>query len=719
MTNDPTVQSPEDTAKCSTKAASANTPPEEVPKAVWPGMSLSWNSPSRQVVLHGELPFWLLVPDCIIQVTVKDCTLELSVTGNAIEIQSGIGYRDSHSSTTLIDKVSGKPSERALDSMKKGRFTLRTTRTLISIKTAILGDTLLALGESGQRRVDAETYFTSFVRAHLPFVNSIVNAYRRAAADPFALEVTEWDIPVWYIDVDEKFIPIQLVPYKRSDEFPVIGSPGEQAKKITFVEASDLEKALNSPETPGEIELLDAWSLYYRGRQADAIRSLITSIEVLLEAKLREYLANAGLSEEDVELRLDQSRNNFQSRLTEYTQVSRRRVPGPILSVLPNINGVRLREELEQARKLRHKIVHEGERISFPFHGRMQRVMETMTWFFNWLSEYPPPRGRSLEGDPLKGVMRGGGLAFPYEYRSSGVVVQEFARNPGESVHVVGDLEYQLVAALENGSVDVEKFALMAVSQLGFKGFNAPPPEQTSPLFSERLILNHGNEFVPLFLHDSHEGLERNIIEQIAARLLALKVGGNPFSLALLILNAQNGLDWQLRGIEEAVTETAGQIAVACGIAVVTTVDLLLLIKGIKAGLWSVSDVSQSLMHAGQVGLVPPGFRDVGYVRTFFDRPQVASVILEGDATVRRGDFVLIRLDDHYYGQEIKSMQKDRIDIEEAKGGIIGIQLDLRRSDVTVASAVFVRDGINRRESEAPPPDHNAAPIAAILPESE
>ena len=125
-----------------------------------------------------------------------------------------------------------------------------------------------------------------------------------------------------------------------------------------------------------------------------------------------------------MESRLDKSWNDFQARLTEYTRVSRRRVPGPILSVIPYINGVRLREELEQVRSLRHKIVHEGERISYPFHGQMQRVMETMTWLFNWLAESSPTRRRRLEGDPLKSLMRG--VQFlAYEYTPAGVVVQQ------------------------------------------------------------------------------------------------------------------------------------------------------------------------------------------------------------------------------------------------------------------------------------------------------
>jgi len=159
--------------------------------------------------------------------------------------------------------------------------------------------------------------------------------------------------------------------------------------------------------------------------------------------------------------------------------------------------------------------------------------METMTWFFNWLAEPPPRRGRRLEGDPLKTSMRGV-LSLAYEYTPSGVVVQEQNPKGLDFVSAEEELRRQLVASIERGSADIEKFVLMAVYQVGFRGIDTPAPEQTSPFLLERLILNYGADFVPLFIHDSHERLEVNIVERIAARLLAKKVEGNElFSGAL------------------------------------------------------------------------------------------------------------------------------------------------------------------------------------------
>jgi hypothetical protein len=157
----------------------------------------------------------------------------------------------------------------------------------------------------------------------------------------------------------------------------------------------------------------------------------------------------------------------------------------PNISAIPYINGVRLREELEQARELRHKIVHEGERIAYPFTGRMQRVMETMSWFFNWLAENGLQRKRGLEGNPLTNSMRGR-LTLDFTYTPSGVVVRQHDL-AGPVVFAEEELRKQLVAAIDKETADIEKFALMALKQVGFEGSHSPAPEPDSSFVFERL----------------------------------------------------------------------------------------------------------------------------------------------------------------------------------------------------------------------------------------
>ena len=81
MASDPTSQSHDDAEGSSTKSSTSSSSPSPVaiPEKAWPGMTLNWESPFREILLLAELPFWLLVADCSLRVTVRDCTLELSI----------------------------------------------------------------------------------------------------------------------------------------------------------------------------------------------------------------------------------------------------------------------------------------------------------------------------------------------------------------------------------------------------------------------------------------------------------------------------------------------------------------------------------------------------------------------------------------------------------------------------------------------------------------
>jgi hypothetical protein len=70
MANDPSIQGREETGKSSTDASSSSKlSPVATPASVWPGMTLNWGSPFHEILLHAELPFWLLVADCSLRVS--------------------------------------------------------------------------------------------------------------------------------------------------------------------------------------------------------------------------------------------------------------------------------------------------------------------------------------------------------------------------------------------------------------------------------------------------------------------------------------------------------------------------------------------------------------------------------------------------------------------------------------------------------------------------
>src|SRR5208337_2660751 len=205
--------------------------------------------------------------------------------------------------------------------------------------------------------------------------------------------------------------------------------------------------------------------------------------------KLREALAARGLSEEQVEDRLSRTFNDFEARLTEYSRTTGRRIPGPIVSMLPWINGVRLKCELGTTRQLRHKIVHEGLRLDHSMYSHLQRPMETMTWLFNWFrSGSPSPFSSMIKKYPLIASMHGdiaslSSLHFAHDYTADGVTLRRSApgaRSQAPEVDVVvvdGASRAMLLKAMGSEPADIETFAFTSLSRLGFRlAESAMPP---------------------------------------------------------------------------------------------------------------------------------------------------------------------------------------------------------------------------------------------------
>src|SRR5262249_50070021 len=150
------------------------------------------------IQLHVELPFWLFMPTGDLDVPINDCTLRVTVAQNAVEIQQGKFFQPSHANVLHVETP--PPSEKAEQIVKatKEGVTFRVTRTLLTLQTKALADSIKALQDSGRRQLDANLYFQALAYAHIPYVNKVIDSYRTVASDPFALTVAEWDVPLWF-----------------------------------------------------------------------------------------------------------------------------------------------------------------------------------------------------------------------------------------------------------------------------------------------------------------------------------------------------------------------------------------------------------------------------------------------------------------------------------------------------------------------------------------
>ena len=349
--------------------------------------------------------------------------------------------------------------------------------------------------------------------------------------------------------------------------------------------------------------------------------SFVTAIEVLLEARLREVLRILGASPEDVERKLLETRNKFTKRLDQYCYLTRSRVPGPYLHVLPTINGVRLAWELKQTRDLRHEIVHAGQRLDRNLVRPMMRVAETMTWLFNWLSR-GGASGRAVKRPSHFYEVGREGFLYNFRLEAGGVVLLPFLEGVADSqgedsgffIHSWDPAtipESRFLRALGGGGKpsDIELFAKMAFAKLRIPALRDTPPVADSPLpHHDRYCIWQDGKLTLVFLLDLELVVGERDIEQIAAAVAARTRGGLSVSSVLVIVNDQNGMPFELR-THETVSENCRAIAEACGIGLVKAEDLARLALGVQEYGWPAATIIEDLLVPGWNGRAPAGRR--------------------------------------------------------------------------------------------------------------
>lgn len=671
------------------------------PEFVGIGSSLNWDSPLRQFAFSVELPFWLLMPSSSLRVTVGDFTTVVVIENEGIEIQHGRQFRRTHRNTVFMggteaSKKAMAPVRAILDG---GLF--RATRTLLLIETYAIEDALNAFwGENGPRYQDASCYFASLALGHLPVVNKVINAYRMASVDPFAHEVTAWDIPVWFVCRPPDSQPIYLQPHLVEDWYPTIRKGLQSDDEVQYFSATAdaVEQKLAKGESPGEVEMLDGWSLFHSGRFGDSIRSFVTAIEVLVESEIRRLLAERRHTQEEIDSRLDETRNNFENRLTDYCELSRRRIPGPNLHYVPYLNGVRLADELEWTRRLRHKIVHHGHRLDHTFSKPMLRAAETTSWLFDWLSAPGDFEERRRKNSTFFFGARTHAVPFECEVRDGRIVVMPIFKQvettvdiPEEaiaitSIYRVVHNDLILLRAISRDrseGKDVEHFAKMAFYELGVGELEDSPYEKTSHAISERFQMHVGEKSIPVFLVDTSESLTAQQVIDVNTCLLEMKERGKLIECAVLVVNDQNGREWFCRDTE--LDGELGKIASESGICVVRTPDLARLVLGAMKHSWSLATIIGDMLHGGIYRASPPASRYLGDVYHFWNEPKVVGVQTIATFDLRDGDIIAIQLSQKFHQCELV---RPRIDSD----GKLTFKVDLGRSDVPVGSHVYLLD---------------------------
>ncbi len=455
----------------------------------------------------------------------------------------------------------------------------------------------------------------------------------------------------------------------------------------------EMNSQLSESVAPGKLELLDALSLSYRGRYEDAVRSSVTAIEVALEARLKQLLLESGISEGEASNRLSETRNSFFKRISEYELLSKKRIPGPVLSIIPYINGLRLRSELETVRSLRHKIVHEGIRIDIHERGPMLRAIETMTWLFEWLNYDDSHGPRTTRNYAFFSSLRGM-RKYPTRYMNDGVEVLPMDHFIDDDQIQTSDelLHQQYSTALDVQDTDVELFVRMSFHGLNINCEDGPPPDPDSPLLVPRFLISYASRRAIVFCIEIDGLPDLDLANKVVAAVHAYQQQSDKELFPICIIHHQRHLPASMREVDAAVSESFLHVIQACGLSLITTIDLFLFVNARKEYQWNLKQIRDALFSRGRQCVVPPSYKRIGVVRKFYPNHSVLSVEVCDGEELNVGDTVCYRLKHKWHEESLASLEVDKQSFAKLTGPVrAGIKTTLEHSEVRVGTVVYLR----------------------------
>jgi len=385
-----------------------------IPQEYSIGEELDWGAPSTPVDLYVELPFWIMVPDCVQDVDVNGHTFNVEIKDSYIEKYIG-AVSDSRKNCVYIGPPEpAQPNPELERFIREGQVPVidRKCKTVLIIHSACNKAVLAAAAKQEHKHSHpTHLYLRSFCAAHIEVANRLIQKYRLSTYDYFAYEVSPWDIPFWFIGWETDSLTVVLHDYRAWDIKPnmyanITASKGEPYK---LIDAPELQSAMTIQSSAGEYELLDALNFMERGDYSGAVRRIATAIEAQLESVLRKELLKIH-SITEVEKKLKASENDFPGRLRQYQKLSGRKLS--------------LEKELETTRILRHSIVHDAYRIPFSQSAQTKSAIDTGRWIFDWL-ENQPARMDVREKHIAKRTLGSYFSLFGTEIAPAGVIVHK------------------------------------------------------------------------------------------------------------------------------------------------------------------------------------------------------------------------------------------------------------------------------------------------------
>ena len=698
-------------------------------KGVWPGCRLDWSAPYVAVHLYVELPFWLMMPEDTFDVKFEESTVKITVVHGCEELQRTATHFKNSSSTVFLARP-GEPIPEYVQHLVDGSSngcSAHIHKTTLIIEASVLESAVKCSLGSPPEQEDAIRYFRTLATGHLPVANRLITAYRRASNDPFVQEITEATTPIWFMRRQNHFFRIPIFFYGGFESRPEWPNKDGKQEVADFATVAEVRKFLTQEETPGETILLDAWGYFYAGRFVDAIRGFVSALEVLLEARYAAAMKANGIAVEKVEAELRSTATRFNSRINNYLQLTKRTIPGPLVAWVPYINGVRLRQELANTRDLRHKIVHEGYRMSPFAHGPMLRAAETMTWLFDWLEDCELSSRIRFRHYTLKGLLKGQMTGLHTQATPDGVRVieREIGPPPEDDAEFMAhdQLWAQHTRALFGPEKDFPKFAKMSlacilagsadimrvfmgklpVSLLDHEFANLPCPVQ-----SERFRHDAGDALVAIFLIELDGELAAGHLIGVIARLLQLRVEFSGKRVhGICLVNHQQEMAPAIRETVCAVSDGIATLLSTCDISLAFATDLARYLRCAREQGWPLGPIRDAILASGHVPCQPPGTMLAGEVLKVFPKQEVIGVNVTADPPLKLGDKVQVRSDAGFELMTIRSIEQKGKPLTSVSIGETGLKVD--------GAVKIIREGATVYRVSAP----SAESIAPVGKQSE
>ena len=354
----------------------------KIPQSFHLGDALDWSTPKTTVQLLVELPFWLMTNEVRLSPYVEGHSFDVYVLeklreqykGSVSESKNGfVGFIFPNQQTAQNDVLDGRLE--------------RKCKTVLIIKAQALSDACQKIAsKEGRERNHAALYFKALCNGHIPIVNHIIRAYRLLTYDLFPYDVSLWDIPFWFVITDNGTFHVCLSRYRDWDNKPVIHAHDKAPEPLKLIDGLNLAADLGVAPSPGELDLIDALNFVQRGNFEDAVRRIVTAIEVIVEARLLEEKGHVHGADAARKF-LDKTRMKFNDRVETLIELRK--------------GTVFFTQHLSQIRELRKQIVHYGKRIPSSEVPRVRMLMDYGRWSFNWF-ENNPSKAKIRESNLVK-----------------------------------------------------------------------------------------------------------------------------------------------------------------------------------------------------------------------------------------------------------------------------------------------------------------------------